>query len=257
MVFEKYAQFYDLLYEDKEYVAEVDYVDNILNYYGNGDNILEFGCGTGKHANLLTGKGYTVHGVDISHEMLKQAKQQLTISRNNSSSKLSFEQGDVRFYKTNKTYDSVLSLFHVFCYLTKNSEIDEAFTSVSHHLRNKGIFVFDIWYTPSVLNLKPLVKVKKFENENYFINRISNPEHKTLENIVTVHYEIHIKNKKTSEWSYLQESHSIRYFSIPEIRYFAEKNGFRFIHSEEWLTKEKPSENTWGVTCILQRDSNL
>jgi SAM-dependent methyltransferase len=257
MVFEKYAQFYDLLYQEKEYVAEVDYIDNLLNYYGESNNILEFGCGTGKHANLLTEKGYTVHGVDISQEMLNQAHQHYKIPHGTSSFKLSFEQGDIRTYETNKTYDSVLSLFHVFCYLTRNNEIDQAFASVNHHLRNNGIFIFDIWYTPAVLNLKPLVKIKKFENDDFFINRISNPEHKTLENIVTVHYEFYIKNKKTSEWSYLQESHSIRYFSIPEIEYFSAKNGFSLIHTEEWLTKKQSSENTWGITCVLKKIHNL
>ena len=36
--------------------------------------LLDMGCGTGKHAELLCNKGYIVHGIDLSEDMLKIAK---------------------------------------------------------------------------------------------------------------------------------------------------------------------------------------
>src|SRR3990167_9283383 len=41
-----------------------------------GKKILDFGCGTGIYAKLLTKKGAIVKGFDISEEMLKIAKQE-------------------------------------------------------------------------------------------------------------------------------------------------------------------------------------
>jgi len=47
-----YSQYYDLLYQDKDYVGEVKYVDNLIAKFSEGKSktILDMGCGTGKHA---------------------------------------------------------------------------------------------------------------------------------------------------------------------------------------------------------------
>ena len=67
MVFDEYAEYYDLLYKDKDYVAEANYIDGILQKYATGcQKILELGCGTGKHAELLSHKGYEITGIDMS-----------------------------------------------------------------------------------------------------------------------------------------------------------------------------------------------
>ena len=65
-VFYSYAQYYDLLYREKDYPGEVDYVDALIKKYAVNDarTILDLGCGTGGHAILLARKGYRVTGVD-------------------------------------------------------------------------------------------------------------------------------------------------------------------------------------------------
>ena len=61
-----YSQYYDLLYQDKDYLAETNYVDNLIQEFGrcNSKTMLDLGCGTGKHAELFCDQGYKVHGVD-------------------------------------------------------------------------------------------------------------------------------------------------------------------------------------------------
>ena len=60
-VFDAYSAYYDLLYQDKDYVAEVAYVDSLLNMYGKDViELLEFGSGTGIHGKLLAEKNYKV-----------------------------------------------------------------------------------------------------------------------------------------------------------------------------------------------------
>jgi SAM-dependent methyltransferase len=66
-VFDAYTHYYDLLYQDKNYEAEVNYIDNLLTRHGiAGCDVLEFGSGTGRHGRLLADKGYRVTGIERS-----------------------------------------------------------------------------------------------------------------------------------------------------------------------------------------------
>ena len=73
-VFNYYAVYYDLLYKEKDYKAETEYVGRLLEEKGfTTGSILELGCGTGKHAEQFAKIGYSVHGIDLSSEMIKKA----------------------------------------------------------------------------------------------------------------------------------------------------------------------------------------
>ena len=88
--FIEYSKYYDLLYKDKDYLSEVSYIENILVKLGKTKcTILDIGCGTGKHADLLEKKNYEVHGIDISETMLEKAIA-------NYGKRISFTCGDIR-----------------------------------------------------------------------------------------------------------------------------------------------------------------
>ena len=76
----EYSQIYDLLYKSKDYEREVEYLNKLIkkNYKKKIKNILDIGCGTGKHASLLVDKGYQLHGVDMSPQMISIAKKNFT-----------------------------------------------------------------------------------------------------------------------------------------------------------------------------------
>ena len=82
--FKKYSKFYNLLYKDKNYQQEVDYVYKLINENGKKvKSILDLGCGTGIHAEMLYEKGYDICGVDLSEEMLNEARESAKISNKN------------------------------------------------------------------------------------------------------------------------------------------------------------------------------
>jgi len=72
--FNLYSLYYDLLYSDKNYSDEVQY---ILNHLSPNTNlkILELGCGSGGHAEILCRNGNQVVGIDLSEGMIDRAKQ--------------------------------------------------------------------------------------------------------------------------------------------------------------------------------------
>jgi 2-polyprenyl-3-methyl-5-hydroxy-6-metoxy-1,4-benzoquinol methylase len=66
-VFEDYVAYYDLLYQDKDYAREAEFVHRLIQDEMPGAvSILDLGCGTGTHAAIFAEMGYSVHGIDHS-----------------------------------------------------------------------------------------------------------------------------------------------------------------------------------------------
>lgn len=240
-VFGNYSKYYDLLYEDKDYSGEADYICKLFkNFAPNIQSILELGCGTGKHAKLLSEKGYDVYGVDLSETMLKQAKE-LGVK---------CELGDVRTFKADKKFDAVISLFHVVSYQTTDEDVLNYFNTASSHLNKGGIFIFDLWYKPAVLSQLPERRSKELENNEIKVKRLCVPNHIEEKSIVEVNYDIEILDKKLGEMEKISEKHLMRYFSMDEIKKFAKQKDIEVVHSEEWMTGKAPNSETWGVCFV-------
>ena len=76
-VFGEYSDYYNLLYSDKNYANETQFLFDLLKKYApRCETILDLGCGTGAHAALMAQRGCSVVGVDRSESMLAAARQQ-------------------------------------------------------------------------------------------------------------------------------------------------------------------------------------
>jgi len=242
--FQTYSKYYNLLYGDKDYKAEVDYVvKQIKRCAPKTKSILEFGSGTGGHGLLLKKKGLKIFGLDQSEFMVEEAKKK----------GLSCQVADISNFKLKEKYDAVISLFHVISYLTGNKSLIAAFRNANKHLKRGGIFLFDVWYSPAVHEQKALPRIKKMKNEQLDVTRIAEPKIDVNNNVVDVEFTVLVKDLSTGEVIELIENHPMRHFSIPEIGLLAELTGFRVLNAEEFLTGNKPSENTWGVCFILKK----
>jgi SAM-dependent methyltransferase len=245
-VFDIYARYYDLLYRDKEYAAEVEYVaSHIREHTPQAESILELGCGTGAHAEYLARKGYTVHGVDLSKEMLARAEARKEGMPADVATRLSFGEGDVRSVRTGRTYDVVISLFHVMSYQSTNDDLVSAFETAATHLSPGGLFLFDFWYGPAVLTQRPEVRIKRLEDEEIKVMRIAEPVMHVTQNLVDVNYTVFIDVKTTGELKQVRETHRMRYFSLPELQYLWQPK-FHDFGSLGWMTDCAPGVSTWA-----------
>lgn len=251
-VFGKYSSYYNLLYKDKDYAGEAGYVHNLIQKYCQGaKSILDLGCGTGRHDLLLAEKGYSVTGVDQSEEMLAIANSQLS-TLNSQPSILSFIQGDIRTVHLNEQFDVVISLFHVMSYQITNEDLNAAFETAKVHLKKGGLFIFDCWYGPAVLTDRPVVRVKRLEDDAISVVRIAEPVMHPNENIVDVNYHVFIRDKASDRVDEIQESHRMRYLFKPEIERMLKVEGLELVHSEEWMTGKEPGFDTWGVCFVVR-----
>lgn len=253
-VFNEYARYYDLLYRDKDYNAEADYVAGLIRrHLPKASSILELGSGTGRHARLLAERGFEVCGIERSAEMLARSQEvAASFQKDSGKDRLSFFLGDIRTARQDRTFDAVISLFHVLSYQTTNADVQAAFETARHHLKPGGVFVFDLWYGPAVLTERPDVRIKRMADEKTAITRLAEPVLMPNENRVDVHYTVFVRNRETQAMAELTETHAMRYFFEPEIALWADKTGFRISGAEEWLSAKPIGPDTWGVCFCLQ-----
>lgn len=241
-----YAKFYDLFYRDKNYALEAEYVLDLLKRHGlSGSELLELGCGTCGHAREFVGRGYRVVGVERSQEMLCHVPQVTG---------LKCVQGNIQDIQLERTFDAVLALFHVISYLVDDDCLQSTFERAHEHLDEGGLFLFDVWYGPAVLTIRPEVRVSRLTDARYKLTRIAEPELLLERDTVDVNYEIFAEDVRENRVEILRERHSLRYFSLPELRLRAECAGFELLAAEEFLTGRAPSDRTWGVAVVLRRN---
>lgn len=96
-------------YEENDFTrntrAEVDF---ILAEFGLpvGSRILDMGCGTGRHAVELAGRGYRVTGVDIAAGMLNEARKAARAAR----VVVQWIEADATHFTTDERFDAALCL---------------------------------------------------------------------------------------------------------------------------------------------------
>lgn len=252
-IFSNYARYYDLMYQDKDYVGEAQFIQRLIQTYAPATTtILELGCGTGNHAMLLAKEGYQVHGVDLSQEMLGYANERCDRLSPALATRLQFSQGDLRQVRLDRKFDVVLSLFHVMSYQTNNEDLLAAFETAKAHLVPGGILIFDVWYGPAVLSEPPTVRIKRLEDRSIQVTRIAEPVMEPNKNLVDVNYHIFIKDLISSKIDEVREVHTMRYLFKPELELVLERLQMQIVESREWLTDRQPGLNTWGVYFIVR-----
>jgi SAM-dependent methyltransferase len=250
-VFGNYARYYDLLYRDKDYAGEAQFIDRLIRSHApTAQTILELGCGTGTHAILLAKAGYDLHGVDLSPEMLETAARRRAELPPELASKLQFSPGDARTVRVEGTFDVVISLFHVVSYQTTNADLHAAFATAKQHLKPGGIFIFDIWYGPTVLTDRPTLRVKRLEDDRIQVTRIAEPKIYPNENWVDVNYQVFIRDKASNAVEEVRETHRMRYLFTSEIELFLQAQGMELLTCREWMSDRAPGFDTWGVYYI-------
>lgn len=254
-VFGDYANYYDLLYEEKDYSAETEYICGLIREYApHTARILDIGSGTGNHAALLADNGFDVHGVDLSETMVRIAEDKRGLLDPTVQERVRFSTADIQELELGEHYDAVVALFHVMSYQTSNVALEKAIASVKQHCHAGGLFIFDFWYGAAVLHEKPELRVKIIERDGNKHVRIASPHLHHSENCVDVDYRLLVLDQTAGTFAEIKERHTMRYLFIPEMEQMLNKAGFAVLEVCQWMSREPPSDHSWSV-CMVTRSS--
>jgi SAM-dependent methyltransferase len=253
--FDAYAAYYDLLYRDKDYAKEADFVATLVrSYASDARRLLELGCGTGGHAFELQRLGFEVAGIDASPAMIELARARAAASvAVQAAPAPRFEVADLRDYRQARSSDAVISLFHVFSYLTSGRDLARAFSAARANLSDGGVLVFDCWHGPGVMNCPPSSRTRTFSGSDVAVSRTSTAMHRAAEHRVDVKFDIVVT--RGDEESRLAELHEMRYWFIPEIEACLRDAGLQLIASHGWMKQEPPTSDDWYACHVAQRAS--
>ena len=254
-VFADYARYYNLLYREKDYAEETNFVLETLRQHGcSPKTLLDLGCGTGRHALEMARRGIAVTGVDMSETMLSMGREQLSLQDAASlpSPLPDLYQGDARTFRGDRQFDAVTSLFHVMSYQNTEEDALAVLLTAREHLCPDGFFLFDFWYGPGVLTDLPTIRERLMEDDLIRIHRRAVPEHRVEENTVTVNYTVTITDKNEAERGRLEESHSMRYWFLPELRYLAKQAGLQVCGEGGWMHAHAPGMNDWNAWMLVR-----
>lgn len=249
--FQLYAKYYDLLYEDKDYTQEVNYLMQLASDHGLNsiNSILDLGCGTGKHAAEFSNRGIDVVGVDLSEQMISMAN-----SKYRDNKRLKFFEGDLKHFRTAQRFDLVTSLFHVMSYQTSNNDLDMAIDNAGRHLNKDGLFIFDFWFGPAVLHELPEEREKLMSNAQLSVKRKATPVLHVNRNMVDVNYHIEMTEASGHSTEIFREQHRMRYLFIPEIKYMLHRHGFELLANYKWLSMDEPNLQSWNAVVVAKKN---
>ncbi|MFD3447665.1 class I SAM-dependent DNA methyltransferase [Microbacteriaceae bacterium 4G12] len=241
MSYERFAFLYDELMSDVPYEKWVEFVERYMEHKG---SILDLACGTGNITLPLAKKGYNVVGVDLSEDMLAVAQQKLA----EVGLFVPFYQQDMRELDLSQTFDCITIFCDSLNYLLEESSIQETFQKVWEHLRDDGLFLFDVHSLYKMHHL--------FQNQTYTVNE----EDVALiwncfegEHPDSVEHEMTFFVRDEDIYRRFDEFHTQRTYPVESLLAWLEKAGFSVISVTGDFTEAKVTSETERIFIAAQK----
>ncbi len=239
-----YSAIYDGLYHDYQFKEDVLAYNSLVMEFLPGlkrPKLLDVGCGTGTHLQLLQ-DSFDVEGVDLSEGMLSVARTKVDVP---------LSQGDARTFKLDRQFDVVLMASAVLGYQHSNAHVVETLKNIRAHLRPGGLFIFDVWYGPVVLSMRPTTRVREVEVDGVKVVRLVTPRLTPEMNLCTCDYRWWLA--KDGKFEVKTESHAVRYFFPMEMEMMLAAADLKMMRYGQPAHAYRPLDDTsWHVLFVAR-----
>ena len=235
-----FAKLYDKMMDNIPYEEWEQYL--LMLMYKAGVSaavaVTEIGCGTGTMTGLLYEEGFKVTGLDLSEDMLQEARRKYP--------DIVFNQGDMRDFELPEKQDAIVSVCDSINYVLTTDDLAKTFGSVKKNLKKDGVFIFD---------LKTRCFFENVLDGRTFRDR--GPDFKCIwknsfdQETCIHHYYLDIKTKDSSDWILSKEHHQQRAYTAQEIVEAAKKAGFVRGSVYDAFTFDKPRKTSERLYLVL------
>lgn len=243
-----YASAYDAFYAEKEYEAEAEALAQIFGEYGvqPGSQILDLGCGTGKHMEVLHHYGYRVVGVDASKDMLAEARRRLG------------PEADLvdltEFVPSDWPFAAAYSLFDVLSYQTTTKQAMAYFQTLCDGVDRGGVVLVDAWHLPGVILDPPEPRVREVRpTPASKLTRRMEPRVDWLRSLVELTVTVTLSDAAGETRNY-SERHAMRAYTRLEMELLARASGFEpLAFKADLLNSKEVTTDDWHILMIAER----
>lgn len=244
-MYNDFAVFYDGLTENVDYESRTQYLCALFKKFDRMPTLLlDLACGTGSFSNCFAARGVSVIGVDMSYEMLAEAREK------------SAEQGlDVLYLCQNATeldlygtVDGAVCCLDSLNHITDYDDFSNAIARVSLFLEKDRLFIFDV-NTPykhkEILGNNTLV----LENEDVYC--VWQNEYCDTNNTVEINLDFFTPDGDA--YYRTSEQFCERAYTEAEIENALQKAGLKIEAVYEELTENSPADTAERVVYITRK----
>lgn len=202
--------------------------------------ILDLGCGWGRHTRSFAALGYTTTGLDLSPRLIAKAQEHFIRPHDPVSDRMTFRIGDMRDFQLNTRFDAIVNLFTSFGYFDDAEQDQKVLHNVHRHLKADGFLVLDYFNKEAVLMQLNESEFRQGLKFNTKISRTFQDGH-LLKSIEIIHRDSGLCNEVFTE--------KVRCYEPDELRDLLTLSGFEV--QEHWGNYQlSPAEHN-SPRCIL------
>lgn len=245
MAYGEFANIYDeLIYEDINYdeVAE-KIIDLCTQNSIEFDDYLDLACGTGNVAIKVAKYFKNTYAVDLSDDMLNIAFDKF--KQNKIKAKVICQ--DMCELSLNHKFDLITSVLDSTNYITEENELLAYFRNVYDHLKEKGLFVFDI---NSYYKLSNVLgnNIYTYSSEDVFYTWENSFEDEVLNMFLTF-----FVKQSNGLYERFEEEHFERAYTEKYIEQALNECGFKLINKFAGYSDEKVNEESERILYVVTK----
>jgi SAM-dependent methyltransferase len=248
MLYHDLAEYYFALESNhRDIHHDVSFITGLLAARKRSE-ILDLGCGTGEHLDLLHKAGIRCTGIDVSEKMLDAARKRFPHG-------IYFIHADMTDIDFTPSFDMVISLFGSFNYLIHDADIASTLQKIHKAMQPDGLGVFEIWNTPPVFKIKTkevnLVSVTNIDGKTIRRERGFKLRNDRAKTVVDVNYRYTIESAGARKT--LSDRHVMRTYTTDEITKFLVQAGFTVKQIFSNFLSEPYDEKSNKMVVIFAR----
>ena len=244
MAYGEFAKIYDdLINEDINYDNMVSRIIEICNEHNiECKDYLDVACGTGNVTARLAKHFKDIYAVDLSEDMLREAFNKL--KENRIKGKIICQ--DMTEMQLNRKFDLITSVLDSTNYITDEDDLEKYFSSVKEHLKDDGIFIFDV---NSYYKLSEILgnNIYTYSEEDVFYTW----ENVFEDDMVSMFLTFFVKQGEFYER--FEEEHFERAYKEEELESALSNCGLKVINKFDGYSNNKVQANSERIVYVVKK----
>jgi len=245
MAYKEFANIYDeLIYEDINYDKVAEKIIDLCNKNNiSFEDYLDLACGTGNVAVQIAKYFKNTYAVDLSDDMLNVAFDKF--KKNKIKAKVICQ--DMCELSLNKKFNLITSVLDSTNYITEDEDLIEYFKKVYEHLKDDGLFIFDI---NSYYKLSTVLgnNIYTYSSDDIFYTW----ENSFEEEVINMFLTFFVK-QDNGLYEKFEEEHFERAYTEKYIEQVLEDCGFKFLKKFAGYSEQEVDENSERILYVVSK----